>query len=112
MFGMTLDIGGITLVAGVLWMYMQFQLLTDLAEIAKVYNCSVRKRLLQLRTVMTLVGTAGALPVNWEGRHVYAYVMMAVFLIAALWLFRVLFALSGELYSVKTLSQTIGDTEE
>lgn len=82
---------GINLIAAVVWMYLQFQLLTDLAEMARDCEYPDWSRILQLRTVLTLVATAGMLPLDWNGRHVYVYVMNAVFVVAVFWLCRVLF---------------------
>lgn len=101
----------IGLVMSVLWMYLQFQLLTDLADIAREHHSPDWPRLLQLRTVLTLVATAAALPLDWEGPQWYGYIMTGVFLVAVVWLLRVLFRIGEFLSPTESLSDTISFSE-
>ena len=60
-FGMAVNIYAATIIELVLVLYLRFQLFTNLAEIAESHGCPQRKPLLVLRTVQTLLVTAGML---------------------------------------------------
>lgn len=91
-FGLELNLYPGSLIGSVLWMYLQFQLLTDLAQVAREGEYPQWQRMLQLRTALTLVATAGALPLDWEAGGVVVIGLNIVFVVAAVWLFRVLLA--------------------
>lgn len=53
------------ILVSVLCLYFHFQLLTNLAELAEKAGCTRGRSLLVLRTVLTLLTTVLALPVDW-----------------------------------------------
>lgn len=87
------------LVADVLELYFHFQLLTDLARLAADRGCTQAPRILRLRTVRTLLITATALlNSGWDRVPPFAItVLFLVYIVVALWICRVLFALGRAL---------------
>lgn len=64
-FALDPDLYLVTVVAAALSLYLHFQLLTNLAEIARQWDCPQEKAILRLRTVLAVVTTVLALPVDW-----------------------------------------------
>ena len=88
--GSNVDGGFIVYVVAVEQLYFQFQLLTNLAAIAANYVPQYERRILQLRTVMTLVVTGYTLVSAVIQSEAVMVLAAAVQLAAALWLFRTL----------------------
>lgn len=92
----------VNIFADVIALYFHFQLLTNLAAIAKKYNCSQEKTLLALRTVNTLFITfCSVLKLFYEAEVVtyILYVVLAVWVVVTIWLCATLFSLKKELQS-------------
>lgn len=85
------------LFAEVLGLYFHFQLWTDLAEIADRNQCSQGDRLRSLRTVITVMMTVFAMPLDWEKMEIWAVLGAFVMAAAAVWIVVVLFGMKREL---------------
>ncbi len=81
------------LVIAIISLYFHFQLLTNVASIAKKYECPQEGSLLTLRTLQTLFITLLALPLPWEEYEIAAILLLLVNLIIAIALCVVLFGL-------------------
>lgn len=82
-----------TLLFAVLTLYFHFQLLTNLASIALRSNLEgVSRRLLQLRTVCTLLYTTLFLPIPWDQFNAAGFILGIVTFFADLWLCTTLFS--------------------
>lgn len=66
MFGVPTDLFLVTEIVSVISLYYHFQLLTNLANIAKKYGCEQEKSILTLRTVQTILLTILAFTVHFE----------------------------------------------
>ena len=97
LLGVTVNIYAVNIVVFVLMLYLRFQLLTNLAEMAEAHGCPQRRQLLVLRTVQTLLLTAMLpLPEFAEGSVGY-YITVAVNLLVAAWILLLLFSLRRSL---------------
>ena len=99
LFDWLMDIGGIrvntdglALVATVLDLYFHFQLLTDLARIAKQYRHPAGRKLLHLRTARTVLAAVTHIFLYWMPEEMAVVLgIVIVQFILAVWLCRVLF---------------------
>jgi len=82
-------------IAAVVSLYFHFQLLTDLAAVARAHGAAEERRLLRLRTVKTLLTTVLTLTLPWRtgAGEVVAVVVMVAQLLTALGLCGALFSL-------------------
>lgn len=87
----------VTVISSVIGLYFHFQLLTNLAEIAKKFDSAREKPMLHLRTARTILITVFALPIPWERWEVLSGGLIAVNLIVTIWLCSTLFSLYREL---------------
>lgn len=87
----------ITAVMAVLSLYFYFQLLTNLANVAKKYDCPQEKQILTLRTVQTILTTLTVLPLPWQEYEAAIVAIALVQCFAALWLCCLMFALRKSL---------------
>ena len=109
-FDWFMDIGGISantygleLVATVLDLYFHFQLLTDLAGIAKQYGHPAGRKLLHLRTARTVLAASIHIFLYWLAKEMAVVLGIAIVqLILAVWLCRVLFRFGKELMEEET----------
>ncbi len=83
-------------------LYFHFQLLTNLAELAKQQNCPQEESILLLRTIRTILSTLFILPFPWN--QYVTILILIVQIILVIWLCSVLFSFS------KSLS--LDDTED
>ena len=97
LFGQTLHLYILEVLAAVLSLYFHFQLLTNLAHLAARYGCPEGQRLLTLRTVRTLLITLLALPLPWQQYEWLSLLIIAAHLVVAIWLCSVLFSLRRSL---------------
>ena len=77
----------------VLVLYFNFQLLTNLAEVARKYGYPEEKKMLQLRTVQAILTTVAAIPLPWEEVGYLYFGLAVVHLIVVAWICVVLFRL-------------------
>lgn len=81
-------------VESVVALYFHFQLLTELAALARQYDCPQERKILTLRTVNTLFQTAfvllGPLWKDWEGA---AVLLLIANLVVLVWICAVMFSL-------------------
>ncbi len=96
-FGGSFDSTVISIIAAVLGLYFHFQLLTNIANIAKSHDCTEQGRILTLRTVRTVLLTLSSLPLAWERYTAFTIGMVIVNLIVAIWICSVLFSLRNSL---------------
>ena len=82
-----------TLLASIVNIYFHFQLLTNLAAIARTYNCPQEKSILGLRTIRTIMVTLFALPFPWNEQEMLTILMILATLI-------VVFAICVTLFSL------------
>lgn len=72
------DIFIINETSSVLELYYHFQLLTNLANIARKYECPQEKMLLNLRTVQTILLTVIAFAVHFEDLYEVSIILMVI----------------------------------
>ncbi|MBR6793874.1 MAG: hypothetical protein IKM48_05910 [Clostridia bacterium] len=102
-----------SLLAAVVGLYFHFQLLTDLANIAKKqHEYSLHTRLLTLRTVRTLMITVIVFPFPWEKYPAITMIFLIAHAIVALWICVVLYALRRSVLGEHTNNIIYCDTEE
>lgn len=91
-FGYTADWPLPSLLATVIALYFDFQLLTNLSDIATKYSWPRQKTLLTLRSVQVLLLTASYLAISWLPEATILTVLMIVSLAVAVWICKVLFS--------------------
>lgn len=89
-------------VIAVLALYFNFQLLTNLAEAARLGGYPQEKKILHLRTVQAVLTTVAALPIPWDEYSILGTGLAMVHLIVAAWICVVLFGLRKEAESEAT----------
>ncbi len=78
-------------------LYFHFQLLTNLAELAKQQNCPQQQNILLLRTIRTIVSTLFILPFPWNDYEILTILILIVQIILTIWLCCVLFSFAKSL---------------
>lgn len=96
-FSIPFDSTIVSILGSVASLYFHFQLLTNLASLAQRYNCPEERKILNLRTVRTLLITLLALPFNWRQYSVVSVCVVFAHIIVALWVCSVLFSLRRSL---------------
>ena len=81
------------LIATVISLYFHFQLLTNIAAVAKANDCPQEGPLLTLRTIRTILITLFALPFPWAEYEVLSLLLLIVTLIITIWICSVLFSM-------------------
>lgn len=95
----------ISVIIGIIALYFHFQLLTELASLARQFGCPQEKRLLKLRTVNTLIQTILTLGSNlWEAWEGAAIILVIVNLVVLVWICVVLFGLKESLEELQDTS--------
>lgn len=89
-------------VIAVLALYFNFQLLTNLAEAARLGGYPQEKKILHLRTVQAVLTTVAALPIPWDEYSILGTGLAMVHLIVVAWICVVLFGLRKEAESEAT----------
>ncbi|MBR6801305.1 MAG: hypothetical protein IKM61_06110 [Eubacteriaceae bacterium] len=95
--GISLDIPLIGIIINVLLLYFNFQLLTNIADIAKRYDCREEKKIRKLIIIRTIISAIGSAPVNWLEIEWAVYAIGISTLIIALWTGILLFCLRDSL---------------
>lgn len=99
----------LNVVESVIGLYFHFQLLTELATLARCYGCPQEQKLLTLRTVNTVLQTVFILGTwLWEAWEGAAMILLIVNLVVLVWICAVLFALRRELDN----ADAMGNAEE
>lgn len=98
--GATASLGIISLMVTVVNLYFHFQLLTNIAEIATLYNCPQTGRIITLRTVRTVMTTFFMLPLPWAEYELMLWMIVIEQLIVAIWICSVMFSLRRSLAEV------------
>ena len=106
LFSISFDVYLLSLLISLIGLYFHFQLLTNLAELAKQNNCPQEKSILHLRTARTIFATISILPLPWERYEIFSFIFIGIQLILVAWLCLVLFSFS------KFLQETISLEEE
>lgn len=88
---------GISIIVIAVSLYFNFQLLTNLANIAEKYDCPERNKILFLRTILTVMNTMFALPFPWEEYQGITIVFIVINLVVTLWMCILLFSLKRSL---------------
>lgn len=96
-FGISFDSTIISIIGSVASLYFHFQLLTNLASLAQRYNCPEERKILNLRTVRTLLITVLSLSFPWAQYESLTIGFVMVNLVVALWICSVLFSLRRSL---------------
>lgn len=113
LFNISFDPLLLSVLAAVVGLYFHFQLLTDLANIAKsLHDYSLHTRLLTLRTVRTLMTTLIVFPFPWEKFPVVTTIFLIAHAIVALWICVVLYALRRSVLGEHTNNIIYCDTED
>ena len=73
-------------------LYFHFQLLTNLANIARRHGCPQEESLRTLRTVQVLLLTASYLALNWLDSAAVFTILAVVSLAVAVWICKTLFS--------------------
>lgn len=97
LLGVTVNIYAVNMVVFALMLYLRFQLLTNLADLAEAHGCPQRGKLLVLRTVQTVLLTAATLLPEFDPGSVGDYVTIAVNAVVAVWILLLLFSLRRSL---------------
>ena len=97
LLGVTVNIYAVNIVVFALMLYLRFQLLTNLADLAEAHGCPQRRQLLVLRTVQTLLLTASLPLPEFDPGSVGYYVTLAVNAVVAVWILLLLFSLRRSL---------------
>ena len=100
LFSISFDIYLLELCISLIALYFHFQLLTNLAELAKQHNCPQEKSILVLRTVRTVLATIFFLPFPWEQYQILSLVIIGIQLILVIWLCSVLFSFAKSLQEI------------
>lgn len=85
--------GIVSILFAVVNLYVHFQLLTNLADLADNLGCAQGRTLRILRNVNVLLNTCTALPIPWNSIPLAVYLLMGVALILLIALLRNLFSL-------------------
>lgn len=96
----------VTVFIAVLALYFNFQLLTNLAEAARLGGYPQEKKILHLRTVQAVLTTVAALPIPWDEYSILGTGLAMVHLIVVAWICVVLFGLR------KRMELQAAETEE
>lgn len=105
LFSISFDVYLLTLLISLIGLYFHFQLLTNLAELAKQNNCPQEKSILILRTIRTIFATISILPLPWEQYEILFFIFIGIQLILVACLCSVLFSFA------KSLQETINIEE-
>ena len=105
LFSISLDMYLLELFIALISLYFHFQLLTNLAELAKQNNCPQEKSILHLRTARTILATISFLPFPWEQYEILFFIFIGIQLILVACLCSVLFSFA------KSLQETINIEE-
>ena len=97
LLGVRLNWQAVEIVVMALALYLHFQLLTNVADIAAAHGFAHTKQILALRTVKTLLHTATVLPLDWNGVSIFARCAQGVHLLVAVWICVVMFMLRKHL---------------
>lgn len=97
LLGVRVNIYAVNIVVFALMLYLRFQLLTNLAEIAETHGCPQKGKLLILRTVQTLLLTASVPLPEFGAGSIGYYVTVAVNAVVAVWILVLLFSLRKSL---------------
>lgn len=96
----------ISVITSVISLYFHFQFLTNLANIARKYECDVENKILTLRTVQTILTTALFLISSWRTDFLFMKGLIVISAVVALWVCKVLFSFS------RTINERMRDGEE
>lgn len=94
------------LIATVISLYFHFQLLTNIAAVAREKECPQEGSILTLRTVRTILITLFALPFPWAEYEVLALIFLFINIIVAICLCSVLFSMHRYLKEHPELENT------
>lgn len=97
LLGVRLNFQAVEIVVMALALYLHFQLLTNVADIADARGFGHTKQILVLRTVKTLLHTATVLPLDWNGVSIFVRCAQGVHLLVAVWICVVMFMLRKHL---------------
>lgn len=75
----------VVVLADVMAIYFHYQLLTDFARLARKFQLPDREKMFYLRTVLVVLITLLALPVNWQAYFLLALPMALAGVVAGLW---------------------------
>ena len=103
LFSISFDTYLLSLVIALISLYFHFQLLTNLAELAKQYNCPQEKGILHVRTARTIFATISFFPFPWEQYQILSILLVVIILLLVVWLCTILFSFA------KSLQETINE---
>ena len=113
LFNLHFDPFLLSLLAAIVGLYFHFQLLTDLANIAKsLHDYSLHTKLLTLRTVRTVMATIIVFPFPWEEHPAVTVIFLTAYAIVALWICFVLYGLRRSVLGEHTNNIIYCDTED
>lgn len=99
LLGGVLNLYIINIIIGVIALYFHFQLLTNLANVAREYECSQESKILLLRTVKTILQTLFMI-MSYTSLFTQDFIvwsLLIVYLVIAVWICAVLFGFKNEL---------------
>lgn len=112
LIGLEINFYLLSVIATIVSLYFHFQLLTDLANIAKKYECPERSKILKLRTVRTVLITLLSLPFAWNDYTGLSIVILLANAIVALWITVTLYSLRRSLLGERPDNIIYCDDEE
>lgn len=105
LFGGELSEIGIGVIVTVVSIYFDFQLMTNLANIAERYGCPEKNKILIMRTILTISSTLMAFPIPWDKYHGFTIIFLIITVTIALWLCVVLFSLKRSLEEIEDMTE-------
>lgn len=91
-----LNLDVLNIIESVVSLYFHYQLLTNLATVARNHECSQEKKILVLRTVKTVLTTFFAVIIPLQLENVVLYGLLVILLIVTFWICFVLFSFKNE----------------
>lgn len=77
-------------------LYFHFQLLTNIADIAKSHHSIHANRIYQLRNIDVIFTTLIGLPIHWEYFGIIVYALILIGFIIGAWICRIMFVYANE----------------
>lgn len=105
LFGGNLSEIGIGVIVTVISIYFDFQLMTNLANIAERHGCPEKNKILTMRTILTISGTLMVFPIPWNEYRGFTIIFLIITAVIALWLCVVLFSLKRSLEEIENMTE-------
>lgn len=112
LIGLEMNFYLLSVIATIVSLYFHFQLLTNLANIAEKYECPERSKILNLRTVRTVLITLLSLPIAWNDHMWISIIVLLANAVVAIWITVTLYSLRRSLLEDRPNNIIYCDDEE